>query len=137
MNKKQWIIDFIVWAYKTGKMPRKIYTKCIKILDLREVKMNLTHYNKQAKIIAPHNEVGFCKPRSKGDNTPRIKAVFLCLPFLESELSSVFKSIMTVLFVGRNPIAPLRDIANTFNAVTRFFAKSGDGLTILSKGITV
>jgi hypothetical protein len=99
--------------------------------------MQLTTNAYHAILCSPCNsEVGFSKPRSKGDNTPIIKSVFLCLPFFNCPkfLGQLF--IMTALFVGRNPIAPLRDIANSFNAVTRFLAKSSDGFTTLSKGIT-
>lgn len=43
--------------------------------------------------------------------------------------------IMTALCVGRNPVVPLGDTANSRNAVTRLFAVLRDGFTLQTKGI--
>ena len=43
---------------------------------------------------------------------------------------------MTVLFVGRNPVAPLRDIANSFNTVANTVRSMRDGFTNFRQGIT-
>jgi hypothetical protein len=100
--------------------------------------MTLTKHNHTAILCPPQHEVGFSGSFfSKGDNTPIIKSVFLCLPFLGQSNFGRFKSIMTALF--GQPfwlVVPLHDTANPLNAVTRFLAVLRDGLTILSKGIT-
>lgn len=100
--------------------------------------MKLTGINTMTNLsMHCNNGVGFSKPRSKGDNTPIIKSVFLCLPFLAQRKFALCNSIMTVLFwQPLRLVAPLRDIANQLNTVTRFLAKSSDGFTTLSKGIT-
>lgn len=101
-------------------------------------KMNLTQTPMQTKMTAPRNIEGVdCNPRSKGDDTPIIKSVFLCLPFFGFLKFREANIIMTVLF-GKplRLVAPLRDIADPFNTVTRYSAKSSDGFTTLSKGIT-
>ncbi len=98
--------------------------------------MNLTHQHSPAILCPPQHEVGICNPRYKGDNTPQLKAVFLCLPFFKSNMLD-FVFIMTALFWRPlRSVVPLCDIANQLNAVTRLFAKSSDGFTTLSKGIT-
>lgn len=101
--------------------------------------MNLTHHNNQTKMTAPRNIGGGFSGSffSKGDNTPIIASVFLCLPFLGLLNFEPFKSIMTALF--GQPfwlVVPLHDTANPLNAVTRFLAVLRDGFTTLSKGIT-
>jgi len=100
-------------------------------------KMTLTHHHTPCKMTTHcKSSVGFCSSFRKGDNTPIIKSVFLCLPFLESDIMSVFNPIMTAFSLGRNPVVPFRDTANLLNAVTRFFAVSSDGFTLQRKGIT-
>jgi|GEM_PF-1267861 len=101
-------------------------------------KIHLTKSRMQTKMTAPRNIEGVdCNPRSKGDDTPIIKSVFLCLPFLAQSNFGFCNSIMTVLF-GKplRLVAPLRDIADPSNTVTRYSAKFSDGFTTLSKGIT-
>ncbi len=44
--------------------------------------------------------------------------------------------IMTVLYVGRNPVVPLGDTTNAFNTVTRLLVVSSDGFILQTKGIT-
>jgi hypothetical protein len=100
-------------------------------------KMHLTKITTPTTMTAPRNIEGVdCNPHSKGDDTPIIQSVFLRLPFLEFLKFEKVQIIMTVLF-GKPLwlVAPLRDIADPFNAVTRYSAKSSDGSTILSKGI--
>jgi hypothetical protein len=102
-------------------------------------KTTLTHHNTPAKITTHcKSSHGFSGSDSKGDNTPIIKSVFLCLPFLESNNLLLFKSIMTALFwQPLRLVVPLHDTANQLNAVTRFLAVLRDGFTnSLSKGIT-
>ena len=101
--------------------------------------MNLTGIITMTNLPAPQNiEVGFSGSFfSKGDNTPIIKSVFLCLPFLGLLNFEPFKSIMTALF--GQPfwlVVPVRDTANPLNAVTRFLAVLRDGFTTLRTGIT-
>ncbi|MGB4497250.1 MAG: hypothetical protein WBI40_01005 [Methylococcaceae bacterium] len=90
-------------------------------------------------MTVPRNiEVGFCGSNYKGDSTPIIKSVFLCLPFLDllHKFVKQVNSIMTALFWRPlRSVVPLYDTANQFNAVTRFFAVSSDGFTPLNKGI--
>lgn len=102
-------------------------------------KMKLTNHNTMINLPAPRNiEVGFSGSFfGHGDNTPIIKSVFLCLPFLGQLNFEPFNSIMTVLFW--QPlwlVAPCRDTANPLNTVTRFLAVLYDGLTSLRHGIT-
>ncbi len=100
-------------------------------------KTTLTHHHTPCKITTHcKSSVGFCSSFPKGDNTPIIKSVFLCLPFLRCPkfLGQLF--IMTAFSLGRNPIVPFGDTANLLNAVTRFFAVSSDGFTLQTKGIT-
>lgn len=100
--------------------------------------MTLTKDNSTANLSAPRNiEVGICNPRSIGDDTPIIKSVFLCLPFFTFLNFQGRNSIMTVLF--EQPlrlVVPIDDIANSLNTVTRLFAKSCDGFTTQTIGIT-
>ena len=100
--------------------------------------MQLTNSQSTANIAPPRNiEGGFSGSFPKGDNTPIIKSVFLCLPFLDMQKFLHINSIMTALFVlPLWQVVPLYDIANSNNAVTRFLAKSSDGFTPLNKGIT-
>ena len=120
--------------------------------------MNLTGINTMTNLPAPRNiEVGFSSSNYKGDNTPIIKSVFLCLPFLDKLRFKVLilllhkkmerknqqltvtaiNSIMTALFWRPfRSVVPLYDTANQFNAVTRFLAVLRDGFTPLNKGIT-
>ncbi len=100
--------------------------------------MTLTHHHTPCKITTHcKSSVGLDNSNSKGDNTPIIKSVFLCLPFLDMQKFLHINSIMTALFVlPLWQVVPLHDIVNSFNAVTRFLTKSSDGFTTLSKGIT-
>lgn len=100
--------------------------------------MQLTPNAYQAILFSPcNNKVGICNPRRKGDNSPIIQSVFLCLPFLAQRIFALCNPIMTVLFGRLRSVVPFRDIANSFNTVTRLFAKSSDGFTNLQrKGIT-
>jgi hypothetical protein len=101
-------------------------------------KMHLTKSTTPTTMTAPRSiEVGICNPRIHGDNTPIIKSVFLCLPFLSiDKFINREIHIMTVLF--EQPfrlVAPCSDIANSLNTVTRLFAKSCDGFTHSLHGI--
>ena len=100
--------------------------------------MQLTANAYKVILFSPcSSKVGICNPRSKGDNSPMIQSVFLCLPFLAQRNFALCNSIMTVLFERLRSVVPLRDIANSLNTVTRLFAKSSDGFTnSQSKGIT-
>jgi hypothetical protein len=100
-------------------------------------KMHLTKTTTPTKMTAPRSiEVGFCGSNYKGDSTPIIKSVFLCLPFFNFHKFMKVQIIMTALFWRPlRSVVPLYDTANHFNAVTRFFAVSSDGFTPLNKGI--
>ncbi len=100
--------------------------------------MTLTKDNHLAILCPPQHEVGFSGSFFRtGDNTPIIKSVFLCLPFLGQSNFGQFKSIMTALF-GQPLwlVVPVHDTANPLNAVTRFLAVLRDGFTTLRTGIT-
>lgn len=89
-------------------------------------------------LLLNYIEVGFCSSFFRqGDNTPIIKSVFLRLPFFTFPNFWERNSIMTELF-GQPLwlVAPCRDSANSFNAVTRFLAGLRDGFTTLRQGIT-
>jgi hypothetical protein len=96
--------------------------------------MKLTNPQSTANIAPPRHIEGGCgNPFSKGDNTPQIKAVFLCLSFY----ANWHIHIMMVLFgQSLGLVAPLRGITTPFNTVTNTVVSMRDGLTILSKGIT-
>lgn len=100
--------------------------------------MQLTNSQSTANIAPPRNiEGGFSGSFPKGDNTPIIKSVFLCLPFFTGAMSRLKIQIMTALFW--QPfwlVVPFGDTANQLNAVTRFLAVLRDGFTLQSKGIT-
>ena len=100
--------------------------------------MSLTNHNTPANLSTHCNSgVGICNPRINGDNTPQKLAVFLCLPFVNRFYFEQIIFIMAVLFEQSLwLVAPLSDIANSFNTVTRLFAKSSDGFTTLINGIT-
>ena len=100
-------------------------------------KMDLTKDNTIANL-STHRESGvrICNPRILGDNSPIIKSVFLCLSFFNQLTIEQVIFIMTVLFVGRNPVAPLRDIANSFNTVANTVRSMRDGFTNFRQGIT-
>jgi hypothetical protein len=119
------------------KSKTSVTVNCLNTVTAFKRKMTLTKHNSTANLTAPQHEVGFCGSFfSKGDNTPIIKSVFLCLPFLAQSNFGLCKFIMTALF-GQplRLVVPLHDTANSNNAVTRFFAVSSDGFTTLSKGI--
>jgi hypothetical protein len=101
--------------------------------------MNLTQRTMQTTMTTPRSIEGVdCNPRRKGDDTPIIKSVFLCLPFTRLINLSNVLFIMTVLF-GKplRLVVPFRDIADPSNTVTRYSAKSSDGFTNPQrKGIT-
>jgi hypothetical protein len=100
-------------------------------------KMHLTESTTPTTMTAPRSIEGeFCSSFSKGDSTPIIKSVFLCLPFFNQRIFASVQIIMTALRVGRNPVVPLGDTANSFNAVTRLFAVLRDGFILQTKGIT-
>ncbi len=129
--------------FAKGAKPAKPYFEkhlgvLSKLSKLSIFKTTLTHHHTPCKITTHcKSSVGFSKPRNKGDNTPIIKSVFLCLPFLDMQKFLHINSIMTALFVlPLWQVVPLYDIANSNNAVTRFLAKSSDGFTPLNKGIT-
>ncbi len=92
--------------------------------------MSLTNHNAATNLsMRCDSSVGICNPRRTGDNTPIIQSVFLRLSFLAQRNFALCNSIMTVLFERLRSVAPVRDIANSFNTVTRLFAKSCDSFT--------
>ncbi len=96
--------------------------------------MQLTIHAYRAILCLPCNsKVGICNLRTKGDDTPIIQSAFLCLPFLAQRDFALCNSIMTVLFERLRSVVPFGDIANSFNTVTRLFAKSSDGFTTSNK----
>ncbi|MDD5216264.1 MAG: hypothetical protein PHQ03_12125 [Methylococcales bacterium] len=97
----------------------------------------LTHDNSTANLSAPRNiEVGICNPRSNGDNTPHNLAVFLRLSFCNPFIFEQIIFIMVVLLEQSLwLVAPLRDIANSFNTTAQCFATLFGGFTTLSNGI--
>lgn len=96
--------------------------------------MQLTPNAYRAILCSPCNgKVVNCNSRTKGDNSPIIQSVFLCLPFLAQRNFALCDSIMTVLFGRLRSVVPFGDIADPFNTVTRYSAKSSDGFTTSNK----
>ena len=115
--------DFVNWAENSA---------------VRIYKLTLTKNQHTAILCPPQHEVGFSGSFFRtGDNTPIIKSVFLCLPFLGQSNFGQFKSIMTALF-GQPLwlVVPVHDTANPLNAVTRFLAVLRDGFIHFRLGIT-
>jgi hypothetical protein len=107
-------------------------------LCIENKRIALTHHHTPCKITTHcKSSVGFSGSDYKGDNTPQLKAVFLCLPFFTKLNFQRSYSIMTALFWQPfRLVVPLYDTANQLNAVTRFLAVLRDGFILQNKGIT-
>jgi hypothetical protein len=99
---------------------------------------NLTNSNRVAILCLPCNSgVEFCSSFRQGDNTPTIKSVFLCPPFLDAFKFEVINSILMELF-GQplRLVSPCRDTANSNNFVAKCFAALRGGYPTFRQGIT-
>ncbi len=103
-------------------------------------KIRLTKSTTTTKMTAPRNiEGGRGNPLPKGDNnSPQLKAVFLCLSFFNLvEFDLIKLNIMMVLF-GQPLwlVVPLGGISTPFNTVTNTVESIGVGFILQTKGIT-
>ena len=99
---------------------------------------NLTNISGVAILCLPCNsKVEFCSSFRQGDNTPIIKSVFLCPPFLDALKFEVINSILMELF-GQplRLVSPCRDTANSNNFVAKCFAALRGGYPTFRQGIT-
>ena len=96
---------------------------------------NLTNTNGVAILCLPYNsKVEFCSSFRQGDNTPIIKSVFLCPPFLDALKFEVINSILMELF-GQplRLVSPCRDTANSNNFVANVLQHYAAVILLLDK----